>query len=104
MKHILSLILGITLAVYGSVAMADDTTTIWLTKTSSDNVVKVCTASKCLGNIPITYADDATWASAKDSYDVSPATLAALESKGGVITIHGDSGISVTCTKKSSKK
>ncbi len=106
MKNILSIILGITLAVYGSVAMADDTTTIWLTKTS-DTTAKVCTTSKCLGNVPVTFVDDATWATAKDSYDVSSATLATLGNKCASITVHGDGGISVSggsCKMKSDKK
>jgi hypothetical protein len=97
MKHLLSLILGITLAVYGSVAMADDTTTIWVTK-EGDSSAKICTASKCLGTVPVKFVDDATWSTAKDSYDVAPATAAAIATKGACITVHGDGGISVSTT------
>lgn len=112
MKHILSLILGLTLAVYGSSAMADDTTTIWITK-AGDNTAKVCTVhplgydgSKCLGTAPIKFADDATWDSVKDNYEVSSNTLNAISSKGACITVHGDGGISVTCAapKAAAKK
>ena len=110
MKHILSLILGITLAVYGSVAMADDTTTIWISK-AGDNTAKVCSVhplgydgSKCLGTDSIKFADDATWDTVKHSYDVSSSTIAALGTKGAVITVHGDGGISVSAPAASKKK
>jgi len=107
MKKILALVLGITLA--SSIAMAKDTTTIWITK-AGENTAKVCSNeplgydhSKCLGTAPIKFADDSTWATVKHSYDVSPATADALASKNACITVHGDGGISVStaaCTKK----
>ena len=106
MKYTLSLIVALAFAAFTTSALAADTTTIWLTKTSSEGSVKVCTAKSCYGNVPIKYADGATWANAKDSYEVSPATADAL-SKGGCITVHADGGISVSSkvckTSKSDK-
>ena len=109
MKKLLSLTVAITLASIGSLALADDTTTIWISK-AGDNAAKVCTkhplgydGSKCLGTDPIKFADDATWDTVKHSYDVSSSTLAALSSKGASITVHGDGGISVSTMGKSKK-
>ena len=102
MKKILSILLGITLAAYSSMAFAsDDTTTIWITK-AGDNTAKICTAhplgydgAKCLGTKSIKFVDDATWDTVKHSYDVSynPSDDARFSSKGACITVHGDGGI-----------
>jgi len=107
MKYILSLIVAVAVAAFTSSAFAADTTTIWITK-AGDNTAKVCSVhplgydnSKCLGTDPIKFADDATWNTVKHSYDVSADTLAALSSKGAVITVHGDGGISVSAPKAS---
>jgi len=90
--------------------MAADTTTIWISK-AGENTAKVCTVhplgydgSKCLGTDSIKFADDATWDTVKHSYDVSPATLNALESKGASITVHGDGGISVSSSAPAAPK
>ena len=111
MKKILSIILGITLAVYGSVAMANDsTTTIYISK-ASDSTANVCTAhplgydsSKSLGTVPIKFVDDATWDTVKRSYDVSSAEATAIGSKGSCLTVHGDGGISVSTMACKMKK
>ena len=97
MKRILSILLGITLATYASAAVASDTTTIWLTK-AGDNQAKVCTQKSCLGTVKVKYANDATWANAKDSYQVSSSTADAI-SNGGCITVHADGGITVSNPK-----
>jgi hypothetical protein len=103
MKYILSLIVAVAFAAFTSSAFADDTTTtIWLTK-SGDDSAKVCTEKSCLGTVKVKYADDATWATAKDSYEVSSATADAI-SKGACITVHGDGGISVSKPKMEATK
>ena len=108
MKKTLSLLLAATLASFGSLALADDsTTTIWISK-AGDTTAKVCTVhplgydgSKCLGTDSITFVDGATWDTVKHSYDVSSSTLSALSSKGAAITVHGDGGISVSAPASS---
>jgi hypothetical protein len=102
MKYILSLIVAVAFAAFTSSAFADDTTTIWLTK-SGDDSAKVCTDKTCLGTVKVKYADDATWDTAHDSYDVSSATADAI-SKGACITVHGDGGITVSKPKTESTK
>jgi len=102
MKHILTLIVAVAFAAFTSSAFADDTTTIYLTK-EGDNAAKVCTDKSCLGTVKVKYADGATWANAKDSYDVSSDKAAAI-GKGACITVFPDGGISVSKPKTESTK
>jgi hypothetical protein len=110
MKNLFTLVLALAFAAFTSSAMADDsTTTIYLSQ-SGDNAAKVCTAhplgydgSKCLGTVPIKFADGTSWNDVKRSYDVSAAEVSALSSKCASITVQSDGGISVATTKCSSK-
>jgi len=95
MKKLLSILLGITLAAYGSVALADDVT-IYVSK-AGDSTAKICTggplgypASKEVAKVPISFDSGADWDSAKRSYTVSASTEAGLEAKKISISIGTD--------------
>ncbi len=90
MKKLLSLTLALAIANVGSLAFADDSAvTIWVTK-AGDTTAKVCTDSKCLGMVPVTFATDASWDNVKDSYSVSPDVADALAAKKESISIGSD--------------
>jgi len=90
MKKFLSLTLALTVTAFASLAFADDSNvTIWVTK-AGDTSAKICTSSKCLGNVPISFATDASWDNVKDSYSVSPEIADALGAKKETISIGSD--------------
>ncbi len=94
MKKLLLLTLVITLASFGSAALADDETIS--IKKAGDTKAKVADfpSGKESSVVSIKFASDASWDSVKDSYTVSHEIAEGLEHKKYSIPIESDGGAS----------
>jgi hypothetical protein len=110
MKHlrlVLSLCLAGFIATF-TLASADDTDSgsgLVITK-ATDKTAKITIGSKS-ATVPITFDQDASWDSLKDSYSVSPSTAEGLENGTMCINIGSDGTATFKMTKpmgKSGKK
>jgi hypothetical protein len=99
MNKLLPFLLIAALAALGSHALADDDAmTIKVTKVS-DTKAKVTPDKGAVVTVPISFDAGADWDAVKDTYSVSPATLAGLEKKKVSISI-GDDGTASFHSKK----
>ena len=105
MKNILALTLGIVLATYGTVALADDSdVTFGLSKVSdTKGKLSVWPDGKTTATVPVTFDSGASWDNVKDSYTVSSGVAAKLESGKAGLSIGAD-GTATVHSCSSSKK
>ena len=90
MKKLLSIVLGITLATYGSAALADNETIS--IKKAGDTKAKVAEfpSGKDSSIVSISFDSGASWDSVKDSYTVPEDVEEGLEHKKFTISIAAD--------------
>jgi hypothetical protein len=100
MKKLLSLTVALTLASFGSVALADDVTID--IKKAGDTMAKVevWPDAKPTTIVPISFDSGADWTVVKDSYTVSADTEAAIEKKAVSISIGTDGTATFHLAKK----
>jgi hypothetical protein len=92
MKNILALLLGIVLATYGTIALADDSdVTFGLSKVSDSKAkLSVWPDGKTTATVAISFDSGADWTDVKDSYSVSSDLASKLESGKASISIGTD--------------
>jgi hypothetical protein len=99
MNKLFTFLLLTGIVALGSHALADDDAmTIKVTKVS-DTKAKVTPDKGAAVTVPISFDSGADWDAVKDTYSVSPATLAGLEKKKVAISI-GDDGTASFHSKK----
>ncbi|HUB68445.1 MAG TPA: hypothetical protein VL981_13250 [Candidatus Methylacidiphilales bacterium] len=103
MKKILALILGIALATYGTVALADDDNSVTFSlKKISDSKAKlsVWPDAKPTATVSISFDSGADWSDVKDSYSVTPDVASGLEAGKISISIGTDGTATFHLPKK----